>query len=201
MDEVDLYYVAMALDPWFKFTLIREQYGDDAEDIINRVRLYLKKEYLFHPSVQLLVHPDILISSASMGLHQFNLLRQAHPRSSEPISDIDKYLDSRPIDWDINSLENHDPDWLLKWWKSSQFLFPLTAQAARDHLAIPASEVDVERLFCGGRDQLGIRRWALKGETMRFLTLLKSYFDRQLNNGHVQLPEASLDLHNTSTIC
>ncbi|KAK9364575.1 hypothetical protein V1509DRAFT_678595, partial [Lipomyces kononenkoae] len=30
--------------------------------------------------------------------------------------------------------------------------------AARDYLAIPASEVAVERLFSGGRDLLGLRR-------------------------------------------
>jgi len=62
------------------------------------------------------------------------------------------------------------------------------AQAARDLLAIPGSEVDVERLFCGGRDYLGIRRYALKGETMRILTLLKSHFEQKLNKGKAVLP-------------
>lgn len=63
------------------------------------------------------------------------------------------------------------------------------AEAARDLLAVPGSEVDVERLFCGGRDQLGIRRFALNEEAMRVLTLLKSYFERKLNNGKAKLPE------------
>jgi hypothetical protein len=51
-------------------------------------------------------------------------------------------------------------------------------EAARALLAAPGSEVDVERLFSGGRDLLGIRRYALKGESMRLLTLLKAYFER-----------------------
>jgi hypothetical protein len=46
------------------------------------------------------------------------------------------------------------------------------AAAARDYLAIPAAEVSVERLFSAGRDILGVRRYSMKGETMRFLMLL-----------------------------
>jgi len=63
------------------------------------------------------------------------------------------------------------------------------AIAARDLLAVPGSEVDVERLFCRGRDLLWIRRFGLKGETMRILTLLKAYFERQLIAGKATLPE------------
>ena len=50
--------------------------------------------------------------------------------------------------------------------------------AARALLTIPRSEVDVERLFSGGRDLLGIRQYSLSGESMRILTLLKAYFER-----------------------
>ena len=46
------------------------------------------------------------------------------------------------------------------------------AAAARDYLAIPASEVAVERLFSNGRDLLGVRRGSMKAETMRMLTLM-----------------------------
>jgi hypothetical protein len=63
------------------------------------------------------------------------------------------------------------------------------AMAAQDLLAVPSSEVDVKRLFCKGRDLLGIRRFGLKGKTMRILTLLKAYFERQLNAGKATLPE------------
>ncbi len=47
------------------------------------------------------------------------------------------------------------------------------AQAARDYLPIPSSEVDIERLFNVGRDILGIRRFAMSGNTMRTMILLK----------------------------
>jgi hypothetical protein len=46
------------------------------------------------------------------------------------------------------------------------------AAAARDYLAIPASEVAVERLFSAGRDLLGVRRHSMKANTMRMLMLI-----------------------------
>ena len=50
--------------------------------------------------------------------------------------------------------------------------YPRMGAAARDYLAIPASEVSVERLFDTGRDVLGVRRFSMKGETLRILMLL-----------------------------
>lgn len=47
------------------------------------------------------------------------------------------------------------------------------SRGARDYLAIPASEVDCERLFSGGRDLLGIRRFLINANTMRTMMLLK----------------------------
>jgi hypothetical protein len=40
------------------------------------------------------------------------------------------------------------------------------AEAARDFLAIPASEVAVERSFSIRRDLLGVRRHLMNGDTM-----------------------------------
>jgi hypothetical protein len=47
------------------------------------------------------------------------------------------------------------------------------AQAARGYLVIPASEVDIERLFSLGRDILGIRRFLMSMSTLRTLILLR----------------------------
>jgi hypothetical protein len=53
------------------------------------------------------------------------------------------------------------------------------AKAARDYLAIPPSEVDIERLFSDGRDILGVRHWAMSGATLRALTILKDELRRK----------------------
>ena len=50
---------------------------------------------------------------------------------------------------------------------------------ARDYLAIPGAEVDVERLFNIGRDLLGLRRVSMKGETIRAIMIVKDYLGRQ----------------------
>jgi hypothetical protein len=47
------------------------------------------------------------------------------------------------------------------------------AQVAQDHLAIPAAEVDIERLFNNRRDVLGVRRFSMKGKTLGTLLRLK----------------------------
>jgi hypothetical protein len=62
---------------------------------------------------------------------------------------------------------------VLNYWGANQYEFPLIAQAARRYLAIPGSEVDVERLFNVGRDVLGIRRYSMNAETLGPLGLLK----------------------------
>jgi hypothetical protein len=152
----------------------------------------LKTEFGATPPSQPLQAIPKLPPNAS--LHQIGLLRRARQSNSSLASDIDLYLGTPPIAWDLSDETNYTPDWALKWWNANAFQYPTMAKAARALLAVPGSEVDVERLFSGGRDMLGIRRYALKGETMRILTLLKAYFERQLKNGEVELPEVRTTL-------
>jgi hypothetical protein len=51
--------------------------------------------------------------------------------------------------------------------------------AARDCTPIMASEVDVEQLFGLGRDILGVRRWAMSGDTMRAIMQVKDLLRRK----------------------
>jgi hypothetical protein len=90
------------------------------------------------------------------------------------MSELDRWLQSAPLDWD--ECVNNDPDFLRKWWKEHRSQWPQLAEAARDLLPCSASEVDVERLFSGCRDEYGIRRHALKAETVRVMTLLRSAY-------------------------
>jgi hAT family dimerisation domain. len=64
-------------------------------------------------------------------------------------------------------------DWIYIWWRGHIDEYPRMAAAARDYLAVPAAEVDVERLFNTGRDLFGLRRWSLSSGTMRKLLILK----------------------------
>ena len=77
------------------------------------------------------------------------------------MSNIERYFKDPPI-------TNFEPceDWVLKWWKANEFQYKGMASAARDLLAVPGAEVNVERLFSGGRDVLGIRHMALGADSM-----------------------------------
>ena len=57
--------------------------------------------------------------------------------------------------------------------------FPRIAAIARDYLPIPGAKIDVERLFNIARDILGLRRGAIKGETLRALMLIKDHLRRE----------------------
>jgi hypothetical protein len=61
----------------------------------------------------------------------------------------------------------------VNYWDANKSEFPGMAAAARDYLAIPASEVDIERLFSIGRDILGVRRWSMNADTMGILIILR----------------------------
>lgn len=173
----DMYLAAHVLDPRVKLVNIREQYGDDLDTIIIRIRRYLKKEYL-KPGAGNAARLKAPIPSGA-NVHAIGLLRRAHRnRDSSTACDIDKYLDSEPVDWDMADATNYLPNWILDWWKANSFMYLLMAEAARDLLAVLGSEVDVERLFCGGRDLLGIWRLHMSRETMRMVTLLKAWFER-----------------------
>ena len=86
------------------------------------------------------------------------------------IDELNRYLDSKAEEW------SDDKDYVRLWWKAHQIEYPILSQAARDILPCSASEVDVERLFSGCRDVIGIRRHSLKAETVRILMLLKSCY-------------------------
>jgi hypothetical protein len=101
------YHTAAVLDPRIKCTLIREQYGDGADDITKRIREYLKKEALksdapFERSTDILV-----LYNANQ--HQLGLLRRARKSNLATLCGIDRYLDSEAIDWDDTPLEYIEP--------------------------------------------------------------------------------------------
>jgi len=178
MDDNILYYVAAVLDPRIKTSFIKAQMnGPDAELVIGQVRDFLKKEYPFDP-----VLPCNTGRPAGMSEAMWRTLKKVQPAQQMLISDVDRYLDSKPVNWSQSLIENGDPEWVLKWWKANAFDFPLMAQAVRDYLPVPSAEVGVERVFSGARDVLGLRRQSMNAETMRWLVLLKGEYDntRQL---------------------
>jgi hypothetical protein len=96
------------------------------------------------------------------------MLQRLQPLIQPLRSDIDNYFDSPRVG--VN--DTKDQNWLCKWWRAHKDEFPRMAAAARDYLAVPASEVSVERMFNVGRDILAVRRHSMNAETMRMLMLM-----------------------------
>jgi hypothetical protein len=118
-------------------------------------------------------HPvDSMDDSNSSASFLQDMLMEIH-KDKAYTSDVDLYFSTPVVDWQSGSGKD-DPDWVLNWWRSHESEYPIMSQVARDYLAIPAGEVDVERLFSAGRDLIGIRRYSLSIETMRALMMLKS---------------------------
>jgi hypothetical protein len=68
------------------------------------------------------------------------------------------------------------------------------AKITRRYIGIPASEVGVERLFSRGRDQLGLRRYALHPGTMKMLTILKAFYsDEVFRKALVDLDDEAIE--------
>ncbi|KIL65169.1 hypothetical protein M378DRAFT_52957, partial [Amanita muscaria Koide BX008] len=71
---------------------------------------------------------------------------------------------------DIESV--NDP---IKWWYEHRPVFPRLSRMALDYLTIPATSVDVERLFSRGRILLSHLRNRMSAQTTRALLCLGSW--------------------------
>ena len=184
MDGQDIYYIALILNPRYKTQLLEQDLGKAAANlIIQHIKKVLHQQYPPIPSR----HPlpgsgsessataSVTSTAPSRQTLEARLLAKIQ-RSTSLESDIDRYFD-HPVA-QIGEGVIDDPNWLFDWWKAHKNEYPRMAVAARDYLAIPASEVSCERLFSAGRDMIGLRRHSLKASTMRQLALLRNSMRR-----------------------
>jgi hypothetical protein len=168
----DIHYIASVLDPRIKCQWLQKNV-DDAEGIIKRIRTFLKSVY--PPEPELPPHENDRLHRSL----EYRFLEEFETTTTIGNStDIDRYLDTPSIAFKLNKADDQTL-WTLNWWDSNKFEFPCMAQAARDYLPIPASEADVERLFNVGRDVLGVRRFAMSGNTLRTVMMLKDVLRRK----------------------
>ena len=192
-----MYFAAHVLDPRFKTQLIEEQYGSEATEIVDEIKAYLKKQWPQQDQAAAPVQDVDFQQFSGIDIHTANLLRRAQrlQQNTNASDDIDAYFSSPTVQFDPLDRKSFTMDWILEWWRGNAFMFPTMAKAARALLAVPGAEVDIERLFCGGRDLLGVRRATMSGATMRILTLLKAHFQRleatEKKAFLAQLPEVS----------
>ena len=64
---------------------------------------------------------------------------------------------------------------ILKYWQSKQYQYPIIARIAKDHLAIPATSAESERLFSVSGDIVTKKRNRLSPLTLWYLLCLRSW--------------------------
>ena len=176
MREQDIYFVASILDPRIKISWVRKHLPFEADEIIERIRRYLYTIFPFQPPL-----PAHLSREDARGL-QLDMLDEFNP-AEQNCSDIDIYIDSAPIRWrkppGVRDEDVNQTEWIMDYWRTARFEFPVMAKIAQRFLAVPGSEVDVEHVFNQSRDLLGIRRYSLSAETMSLLVVLRDCLRRE----------------------
>jgi hypothetical protein len=198
LKDFSMLYSAHVLDPRNRLDIIETMMPDDIDEVRTTIRKYMIAEF---PKLGVQPSPPPLSSTnltrpPGISIGQWTALQAKRAReigasSTTPISELDRWLASPAIE--VNYSVFKTPDYLRTWWKNNASEWPLLAEASRVLLSTSASEVDVERLFSGCRDEFGIRRHSLKAETIRVLTLLRSAYtsedevDKQLIKDALEL--------------
>jgi hypothetical protein len=174
IDGLDLYYIALILNPRYKTKLLEQELDSEAAImVIQHIKEVLNTQYPPRQSMDL--QPTIGPIRQTL---EARLLSKIHNPVVASKSDIDRYFDD-PLAQIIEDILK-DPNWLFNWWKLRKDEYPCMAAAARDYLAIPALEVSCERLFSSGRDLIGLRRFSLNPNTMRQLSILRASIRQSL---------------------
>jgi len=176
MDGLDVYYIALILNPRYKTRLLEQELGSEARSIIEHIKDVLNLQY---PATS--VQPTHSQQSPIRQTLEARLLSKIQNPTITSKSDINRYFDD-PLAQIAEDIAIKDSNWLFNWWKLRTDEYPCMAAAARDYLAIPASEVSCERLFSAGRDMIGLRRFSLKPDTMRQLSLLRASIRQSLSD-------------------
>jgi hAT family protein len=156
--------VSSALKTYSKYY----DFMDNARPIIQHIKEVLNQEY---PPIASSIPSSGSIVPLRQTLEARLLAKIQH--STSLTSDIDRYFND-PLAQISEDASTNDPNWLFNWWNGHKDEYPRMSAAARDYLAIPASEVSCERLFSAGRDMIGLRRFSLSPNTMRQLALLRN---------------------------
>jgi hypothetical protein len=108
-------------------------------------------------------------------------LEDENSKKTESDSEDELYVSQRQPDL--------DPEWkrwmnepilgpktdILKFWASKQYQYPILAAIAKDHLAIPATSAESERVFSVGGDIVTKKRNRLAPSTLRYLICLRNW--------------------------
>ncbi len=142
MKENNTYWITSVLDPRIKTNWIQKNISD-AVEIIAQIKKYLRESYPLTMSDK----PQEPLKKRKKGL-DFELLEECRTYVTYD-DDIDRYFNTDVVGFTATTRDQYTV-WVLNWWNNNKAEFPCMATAARDYLAIPSAQVDIERLFSDG---------------------------------------------------
>ncbi|KAF7776844.1 hypothetical protein Agabi119p4_5237 [Agaricus bisporus var. burnettii] len=180
-DHSNIYRVAMVLDPRYKLSYFKKldwepEWIAEAEEMVKKVfdgyespsstttTATEETDYIMLPNPQFdntsvadttNIFEDFLVQSWSPALQS----------SATTEDELKVYLSTGPV----TSSDPRKPLDVIMWWREHETTYPRLSQVARDHLCIPASSVDVERIFSKARIVLSDLRNRLAVQTVRSL--------------------------------
>ncbi|THH29708.1 hypothetical protein EUX98_g4489 [Antrodiella citrinella] len=170
-DMADIYRIAMILHPRHKLEYFKTA-GWEAEWISTAKALAYKvydDDYAGRPmgEEQPTTTASSVASTSSTSRNVFDAMLTLAPIQSSAAGthELDIYLQERLADIPAS-------DDALLWWYDRRSVFPRLSRMARDFLTIPATSVDVERIFSKGRLLLSHVRNGLTARSTRALICL-----------------------------
>ena len=161
--DSEMYYIAIVLDPRLKMEYYKQ--GNWQEKYVKMAEIAVSKEYEKRKNNL----PKAVSTEEIDEVEDFGFMPILS--SSEEWSELKRYLYEPVLPPRSNGI-NLD---ICTWWNSRKNEFPILFSMFRDYLAIPGTSVPIERKFNAGRDLISLRRINLKPETVRIMTLAKSW--------------------------
>ncbi|GLB45613.1 putative hAT family C-terminal dimerisation region [Lyophyllum shimeji] len=170
-DSSEVYRIAMVLHPRYKLQYFKNlkwkpRWIETAMTLVRDEYERRKGEFDDDAPVEKPPTSEPTQQSSSKRPNVFdNLPTLSAPAPSELRDELDRYLST-----DVENVKN-----VLLWWREHKAMYPVLSRMALDYLTIPATSVDVERVFSRGRLLLSHVRSRLSAQTTRALLCLGSW--------------------------
>jgi hypothetical protein len=167
-DSSEVYRIAMVLHPrhklaYFKNANWESEWIDTAEALI--CEEFTRSYSMMDDDDAIIEITDESIKGNKSGNIFDNMTALAPPRADQLRSEIDCYL----------SVDIEQTDDAVRWWHERRAIYPKLSCMAIDYLTIPATSVDVERVFSHGRLLLSHVRSRLSVQSTRALLCLGNW--------------------------
>jgi len=170
-DSSEVYRIAMVLHPRHKLSYFttagwEAEWVETAKELVRDVFERSYKQPDAREEEDPAPAPAASSKASSKPANMFDSLPSlSAPTQKELRDDLDRYLSTDPeMVGDV-----------LVWWHEHRGMYPSLSRMALDYLTIPATSVDVERLFSRGRLLLSHVRSRLSAQSTRALLCLGSW--------------------------